>query len=378
MKKVFYLFIILITGACKEKYVPPFEAPANGYLVVEGNINNGNTTTSLQLTRTSTLSATGRIYEQGAIVTIEGKDNSVVLLPEQFAGHYTISSLNLAPLQEYRLHIKIKAGKEYLSDYVAVKASPVIDSLTWERTPEGVETFVNAHDNLDATRYYLWDYVETWEFHSPYLKVLKYKNNTVEYIDSTTYGPDRSIMTCWSSRSSTNILLGSTAKLNENKVYLPVCFVPKGSKDISVLYSINVRQFALSKEAFEFLEKMKKNTESTGSIFDPQPSELKGNIRSVTDPNEPVIGFVNISSLQEKRLFIYNNQLPGWNHNYPCLRQEIQNHPDSVKLAIDGGYFPTEVNIKLRETIVSFFVTASQVCYDCTLSGTNVKPVFWP
>jgi hypothetical protein len=377
MKRIFYLLIIFIAGACKEKYVPPFEAPADGYLVVEGNINNGNSNTTLLLSRTSTLNATGRIYEKGAIVTIEGQDNSIVQLPESIDGHYSIASLNLAASQEYRLRIQTTSGKSYLSDFVPVKVTPVIDSLSWERTSEGVETFVNAHDDLAATRYYLWDYVETWEFHSPYLKVLKYEGNTVAYIDSTTYGPDESIMTCWSSRSSTNILLGSTAKLKEDRVYLPICFVPVRSKEISVLYSINVRQFAISKEAFEFLEKMKKNTESTGSIFDPQPSELKGNIRNVADPNEPVIGFVNISTFQEKRMFIYNNQVPKWNHNYPCNRVEIQNHPDSVKLVKDGT-FPTEVNAKIRDFIVSFWVTSSRECFDCTISGTNVKPAFWP
>src|SRR4051794_27985751 len=118
MRKIFYLLIIFIAGACKEKYVPPFEAPANGYLVVEGNINNGNTTTSVILTRTSTLTATDRIYEKGAIVTIEGKDNSVVQLPEGLNGHYNVASLNLNTSQEYRLHIKTTSGKEYLSDFV--------------------------------------------------------------------------------------------------------------------------------------------------------------------------------------------------------------------------------------------------------------------
>ncbi len=37
-----------------------------------------------------------------------------------------------------------------------------------------------------------------------------------------------------------------------------------------------------------------------------------GNIHSVNNPEEPVIGFISASSVQSKRVFINNKQLENW------------------------------------------------------------------
>jgi hypothetical protein len=358
-------------------------APAAGYLVVEGNINNGNSATTIVLSRTNSLKESDRIYEEGAKVEIEGSDNNSFNLPETLSGYYSISNLSLDVNKTYRLHITTNAGKEYLSAFVLVKPTPVIDSVSWTRETGGVRFYINSHDDAAKTRYYLWNYEETWEFHSPYLSVLDFNdkdpnNPFIRYIDSSTFSAVKDIQVCWSSRNSTSLLLGSTAKLLEDKVYLPINFIPNGVKELSYLYSINVNQFALSKEAYEYLEKMKKNTESTGSIFDPQPSALRGNIYSLNDENEMVIGYVNASSVQQKRLFVRSYELNGWNYNPGCSEYEFENKPDSVKKAYDLGYYPTDIAKSNLSTIISFHVTSNKACFDCTLTGTNVKPSFWP
>jgi hypothetical protein len=96
------------------------------------------------------------------------------------------------------------------------------------------------------------------------------------------------------------------------------------------LYSINVKQYTWTKEGYEFLEKMKKNTEVTGSVFDPQPSELKGNIRNVSDPTEPVIGFFNICNIEQKRFWIKNSDVPGWGYYPDCPTLDVPNISDSI------------------------------------------------
>jgi hypothetical protein len=350
---------------------------------VEGNINNGNSPTTIILSRTNTLTETNRIYEKGAKVLIEGSDNSIFNLPETVPGKYSISNLNLEVNKTYRLHITTGTGKEYLSSYVPVKPTPAIDSISWIRETDGVRLYVNAHDDAAKTRYYQWTYEETWEFHSPFLSVLAFNDTDprhpfLRYIDSTTYSAVKDIQVCWNNRASTSLLLGSTAKLTQDRVYLPLNFIPNGAKEISVLYSINVNQVALSKEAYEYLEKMRKNTESTGSIFDPQPSYLRGNIYAAKDENEMVIGYLNISSVQEKRIFIKNLELDGWNYRSGCEEIKIPNDPDSIFLAYESGSTPTIIAESRGPSIISFNVTTDKSCIDCTLLGTNVKPGFWP
>jgi hypothetical protein len=81
-------------------------------------------------------------------------------------------------------------------------------------------------------------------------------------------------------------------------------------QQLSVLYSIFVRQYALTEDGYNFLSLMQSNTESLGTIFDPQPSQLKGNIQCLTNPNEPVVGYVSAGTVQQQRIFISRNQLP--------------------------------------------------------------------
>jgi hypothetical protein len=384
MKNVFFLFIVVLITACKDKYESPVKPLATGYLVLEGVINAGNANTTLTLSRTTNLDNRAVQYEEGAQVKIEGEDNSLYFISEAGPGIYVANNLNLPVGRKYRLRIKTKNGKEYLSDYEAVRKTPSIDSVSWKREKGGVQLYINTNDPSGNTRYYQWQYDETWQIRSAYTSSLKYQITrgpqsqeiySLVYRDQNTGFFDTSIYNCWQYYSSTSLLLGSSAKLGKDVINLPLLFIPETSRKVSVLYSIEVKQFSWSKEGYEFLERMKKNTEETGSIFDAQPSELKGNIRCITDPNEQVIGYVNISSIQEKRIFIKNDQVGNWRYQTGCSEVVIENISDSI---INKAKFlmPTNPD-KVGPGIVTFFA-ALPTCVDCTLSGTNVRPVFWP
>ena len=85
---------------------------------------------------------------------------------------------------------------------------------------------------------------------------------------------------------------------------------------------------------------MKKNTEDIGSFFGPLPSELKGNIHCLTNPEEPVIGFVTSSAATQKRIFIDASQVSNWLHYYSCEELFVPNHPDSIFQAGSAGWTP--------------------------------------
>ena len=153
-------------------------------------------------------------------------------------------------------------------------------------------------------------------------------------------------------------------------------FIEPASEKLSVLYSINLKQYALSHEDYLFLSKIKKNTEQLGTIFDPQPSELEGNIHCVTNPNELVVGYVDVSEEMVKRVFISNAELPGWNYQSDCQLQTIDNDPGSIA-EFGLSQIPVipvlVVNLQIKK-----FSASAETCVDCTLSGTNIRPPFWP
>jgi Domain of unknown function (DUF4249) len=379
MRRFHFCLLVLLLGGCKQRYEAPVKLPLTGYLVVEGVVNSGSDTTILKLSRTTKLDNRTIQPEKAAQVKLHGEDNSVYALIEKLAGEYRADNLNLKTNLKYRLEIQTSDGRKYQSDYVPVITNPPIDSISWLRENGGLQLYINTHNPHDNTRYYQWEYVETWEIHSAYFSQLKYHIEqlpgeqiySIEYRNPVTKDNDSSLYYCWQFNSSANLQLGSSAKLSHDIINLPIVYIPHASRELSVLYSIYIRQYAWTKPGYEYLEIMKKNTETTGSVFDAQPSQLNGNIHNVNDPAEPVIGFFNISTLQEKRIFVRNSDFPDWGYRDNCFKVKVGYSSDEIKR--NGiGLLPTV------EGGLTFFYAASPYCVDCTLTGTNVKPSFWP
>ncbi|MGV3588823.1 MAG: DUF4249 domain-containing protein [Adhaeribacter sp.] len=317
-------FFYLISGvwlsfwllACKERFEPNLPEQATGYLVVEGLIITGPGQTKFKLTRSLPLGATRNsiVPETRALLQIEGEGSNIFPLAEKGPGLYAADNLSLTNGQQYRLRIKTAAGKEYISDFTEAKKTPPIDSITWQQENSGIQIFVNTHNPQNNTRYYQWDYEETWEYYSLSDTDFKYEDGRV-----VERAPSEHTYRCWGKGGSVNLLLGSSAKLSQDVIYQqPLTYIPPTSIKLSYQYSIRVKQYALTRMAYEYLQLMRKNTETTGSFFDPQPSELKGNIRSVSDPAEPVIGYVSACDVTEKRIFIQRREIGDWDYTLIC------------------------------------------------------------
>ncbi|MEO8860804.1 MAG: DUF4249 domain-containing protein [Ginsengibacter sp.] len=383
MKKLFINIIFLFAlFSCKEKFTANIQSPSTGYLVVEGFINSGSNPTTITLSRTTRLyDSVNIIHEGNAVVNILGENNEIFPLYATGNGVYVSTALNLNASEKYRLQIKTQDNKEYLSDLVSVKQTPDIDSISWRRQNGGLKIYVNTHDPQNNTKYYKWDYEETWEFHSAYHSSLIYQFDqnfvpTGVIYRFADHHEDSTIYKCWNTVNSTNINIGSSEKLAADVIDLPLVFIEPASIKLSVLYSIHIRQYALSRNAYLFYQTIKKNTEQLGSIFDAQPTELTGNIHCVTNPEELVIGFVDISEEKDKRIFIRNDELPGWNYGTRCAEYIVET--DSIR-QYGGGLYPTIPFIRgVGNSIVKFYATPEINCMDCTLTGSNVRPSFWP
>jgi hypothetical protein len=311
---------------------------------------------------------------------LQGRDNSTYNLTERAGAIYTNTGLNLNSSQQYRLYIKTREGKEYASDYVKVRIAPPIDSVGWVReNNNGLQIYVNTHDPKNNTWYYRWTTEETWEYHSVYYTSIDYTHDPVtNRLGIKFRRPDRQVepklFTCWKGENSTSLVLGSSVKLSIDSIHKPLIQIPFGSWKLSVLYSVLIKQYALSKEEYEFLDKMKKNSEETGNIFGRQPSELKGNVRCLSNPSEPVIGFIGIANRQEKRIWISRRDVPDWRYFMEC---EIYDIPiDSIyDYASYTPVTPTTIDVAGN---IDTYMVATPSCVDCTTRGSNTKPTFWP
>jgi hypothetical protein len=155
---------------------------------------------------------------------------------------------------------------------------------------------------------------------------------------------------------------------------------------ISHRYSILVKQYVQSLEAFTYYDILGQLSGS-GSLFSQiQPGFINSNIFSTEDRNEKVLGFFEISSVTEQRIyfnyedFFPNEDLPPYFIDCRTSTPLIQKGtPPSTPLkdGIEAGilkYF-AENNPPAPNEGPYFVVPTA--CGDCTVLGTNVKPEFW-
>lgn len=378
MKRIKVLIgcIIIIAGfACRDPYNPGIISSPDFYLVVEGVLNAGQGPTSVRLSRTYKMDDSARLRgEVNAQLVVEGKDNTTRQLTMTGDGIYTSPNLNLDLNQEYRLRIVTSNGKEYLSEYIAVKKTPAIDSLGFRQDENGVQVYVNTHDDSNNTRYYRWDYDETWEIRTYYHSEYKYVNDVV-----TPRSSADDVSVCWKYDFSKNIILGSTASLQSDIVFrAPVTFMGNGNEKLAVRYSILLRQYALDKQGYEFYEMMRKNTEAIGTVFDPQPTEIKGNIRCTTDPGEVIIGYISAAVIEEKRFFISSSQLDRWRFFQECPEEMVKNHPDSIRDAYAGGGSIYNALFSPMTGRITYYYASHKRCVECPARGGSlIKPSYW-
>jgi hypothetical protein len=398
MKEFLYILIIcssLLYG-CKKPYNPVVITNSASYLVVEGIINSGSDSTIIRLSRTVPLSSTNAPKpETNALVSVENESGGSIQLNELGNGRYSSGKLNLDNSLKYRLKIKTSQNQEYVSDLIAAKNTPDIDSISYKVQNNGVQLYVDSHDPNNNTKYYRWEFDETWKYVSLYRSTYKYVQDAAPVYRNPLLTPLDNIYECYQTRQSHQVLLGSSAKLAQDVIsQQPIDFIEGTSGKISFGYSILVRQYALTPEAYIYWENLKKNTEQLGSIFDAQPSSISSNIHCTTKPDEPVIGYVSVSSVKSKRLFIdkyYVNLFVPYYIGPPdaeaCGITLIAIDPEEsfqsrLQQAVGSGD-----NILVNAVsppgvpIIIGYTYASKECVDCKMKspfGTNVKPSFWP
>jgi len=373
MKRTHYTLIALAVfffNGCRERYDPPVKSLPNSFLVVEGVLNPGRDSTTIHLTRTFNLDQRAKIKtEDHAQLIVEGKDNTASFLAGTGNGNYVSANLHLVANNGYRLKIKTVDGKEYLSDYVKAKITPAIDSISWKRDDKGVQIYANTNDPLNATNYYRWEYDEAWEIHSHFGTYIIYDNGVIR----NRVLPQEAVTVCWKYQSSTDILLANSTRLQSDIISeAPLVLIPAGNEKLSVRYSILVRQYALEEEAYNFFELMKKNTENIGSLFNPQPSEIRGNIHCISDPSEYVVGYVTASTIESKSIFISADEVPQWGFYIFCFTVNVPNNRDSIDYAVNAlGLMPAYL-------MPPDIVFSTPQCVDCTTrGGSTIRPVFW-
>lgn len=72
---------------------------------------------------------------------------------------------------------------------------------------------------------------------------------------------------------------------------------------------VDFHQYSASESGFRFLRLVKQQAEIQGSVFDPPPANIRGNMISIDNPSKQVLGYFFASDVSTKRLYIKSTDL---------------------------------------------------------------------
>lgn len=404
LRKGAKLLLILSAVFTLYRCIDPYTPVLKGYesvLVVEGLITDENASYIIKLSRTLLEQTDTPAVVSDATVYITDEESNTVDLKNIGEGKYKTDSLEFRGVvgKTYTLHILTNDGSLYESEPYTMLSVPEIDNIYFEKDQELVNNGTESSQGIwiymdtkgsDNTKYYRWDFEEAWKFKVPVPKKFDYLN------DTTILPVDIVKAYCYKYQKSKEILIYSAFEaLSENVRKQPVLFIdPTKSDRLQLQYSINIKQYSVSKKEYEFWYNMKQINEKGGNIFSLQPFPVVSNVHNVNNPNEQVLGYFQVSAVKQKRKFIPFSDVVVLNlqfYRYPCKRIEMapKDYPRSVwlpPLTFDelydmycktGGYYFIEPKYVPGTNELEKLVFSSSECADCELTGTMTKPDFW-
>lgn len=243
---------------------------------------------------------------------------------------YVVDTRDLPLDGEYRLCVSYPDRGEYHSAFRKVITAQEIKSFDFSFAPDSshVNVLLSSRGSREQTTYYRWVYQENWENEPPLMPNVLYMDYYMLRLSEEQ--KDR-YAECFGKYASSEILIENTGNLSENVVKdKVVTTLYRNHRKLAWLYSIEIYQTPLDKEGYDYYRAMKINTEELGGLYDPYPSELRGNIVSATYPDEAVLGFVNVCTRAEKRIYLDGKANKLFDHRR-CRSLETLRHPGDMK-----------------------------------------------
>ena len=323
-----------ILGSCIETFHPDVDLDSS-YIVVSGFISNED---AIKVIVERSINPETGISSKivGATVKLLGNNGTEEFLFERNDGIYQGETIGL-PNVSYSLEIILPNARVIKSDWQLLKSGAVVGELSLEQTTrlEFIDGFENKINGLDlnlylnepnkVSKYYRWTLQGTYEFHSPL-------SADICYVRDFFTG---------------NFILGESISNNSDIISKNLAFLESNGKKFAIGYSMEVKQYALNSDAYNYWKKIDDQQNNVGSVFDSPPSQILGNLEYLNNDELQVLGFFEASYVSSSRIFI---------------------NPSDFVIE------PT------LETSPCSFDNPPGWCSDCTtlVGSTRNKPGFWP
>lgn len=307
-----YLKIIaLMAMCCAPSCVYPFEVDApqtQKRLVIEGNILIG-ALTEVNLSYMMGLNTPDSEMKNdkpAGKAWVESEDGKRYEAKADNGSSTIVIDTRTAPAKgRYRLCVEdLGTSREYVTSWQEVNPPAEIDDLTYVWDENTMTLCLSAHSEEGS--YFRWAYVEDYKFHADRPKdfIFDYAENKEVKLEESDY----STYWCWSTNSSREVDLVATTDLEDNRLVAHKFHTfSRGSMRLQTRYRMTIYLSCISADAYRYLDNLKITSDFTGDLFTPLPSDVNGNITCVEDPNEKVIGYVDVCQISTKEFYLDEN-----------------------------------------------------------------------
>lgn len=393
-----YFFFLLIATSCIEEFqIKDTKTYEGKQLVIQGRIASGGQSI-FYISYSQPLGEENSQEEiPDASVKIVGDKGfqSDLAIYEMEYGYYTIDTKELSSNSHYAVQVDLD-GKTYQSDFLLLQETPEIEDLTYTESEEGVSLYLKSKENKNDSPYYMWSYEEDWENHAPINLatvpgiIYPFYNFSIYERGSFTNGHN-AYYYCWGHNTSTHINLYSTENLQKNKLNVELFKIPLDDIRISYIYSLQVKLYSLSNEAYKYYRTLKDYTEESSGLFPIMPTEIKGNVTCISHPSIKVQGYVLASNVKTKRIFIYESEFKHIHSEYESYCKwenpdasnkewliywdEMIREKGAMAVTTNGDYSHFGNPDHWAESVLYH-----RECIDCRAvdGATKKRPDFWP
>jgi hypothetical protein len=372
-----FLLLLLICRSCIEPFEPDIRE-SQEVLVINGMITDQPGTHYVEISRSTPYNKPFYQPLRGCVVTVSDENGDMIYYEESKSGKYVadIPGSFLAVGKAYSLQVYTPDQKEYHSDYDTLMACPPIDTIYYEvenretSDPDfflgGIQFYMDMTGNPTDSRYFMWKLEETWEYWAATFGHFIWWGERVEEFHTN------DLFKCWKTYPIRELYTGTTRNLSVNALRRnSLNFVSNETDRLSVTYSLLVKQQSLTKNTYDYWDKMKKQSGEMGGLYETQPSSAIGNIYNTTDTDEVVLGIFYATQQHSRRIMVSNH----FDFKIPYLTCKLYTIFSVYQLGKDYPYYLRSLS---PTGYGPPYETGDKICFDCRIQGgTNKKPDFW-
>jgi hypothetical protein len=361
--------------------VSPYEADIENepqLISIEASLIKGEPEQTVKVSITASLNSSTFIPVRGCDVSLIDESDNAWHYRDLTGGIYrtSVPDEKLIHGHNYKIRVITSDGKVYESDYEMLNPGIEVDSLYYDIEDKvdnisgepytGIQFFLDVKAGEEESRYFRWRIDETYEYTS-------FAPISYFYLDDS-HTPilpadPWAVYRCWQGGEISGLFQSSTMNLSQNeKKRIHLNYVSALTEKLRIKYSLQVKQYTLSEDAYNYFEQNRLATEEADGLYTRQPRQPITNIVNVDDENERVLGYFWVSTQTSQRIFVPRIE------EMEVLEEECAYWEYSD---LEDGEGPFPIYLFDDKNSGKLYVS-SRDCFDCTRrGGSNTKPDYW-